>query len=122
MLTEQECEVDKFGKVWYNKNSLTNIFSLAEMASKYKVTFDSEKENAFVIHMQNKEVKFNMMRNGLYGMKPREMDDERKQFLQLQMLNTLEENKRFYSERQLERVKKARDFIYALGCPSTEDI
>ena len=37
------------------------------------------------------------------------------------MLNTVEENKTFYTERQFERAKRARDLFHALGTPSIND-
>jgi hypothetical protein len=38
------------------------------------------------------------------------------------MLSTLEENKTFYTNRQVERAKKARALARALGCPSDADL
>ena len=38
-----------------------------------------------------------------------------------QIFNTVEENKTFYTERQFERAKQARDLFHALGTPSIHD-
>jgi len=38
------------------------------MTSKYKVTYDLEKEKEFLVHMLNKIVLFRQMLNGLYAM------------------------------------------------------
>jgi hypothetical protein len=36
----------------------------------------------------------------------------------IQMVNTLEENKKFFTPRQFERAKSAQDLFHSLGCPS----
>jgi hypothetical protein len=38
------------------------------------------------------------------------------------LLNTLKENKTFYTNHQIERAKVARSLARALGCPSDEDL
>jgi hypothetical protein len=38
------------------------------------------------------------------------------------MLNTLKENKTFFSNRQVERARQARNLARALGCPSDADL
>jgi len=37
-------------------------------------------------------------------------------------VTTVEENKKFYSERQYEQAKRARDFYHAMGTPSIKDL
>jgi len=38
------------------------------MTSGFKVTMDSSKEKAFLVHLPDKIVKFNQLKNNLYGM------------------------------------------------------
>ncbi|MGC8546002.1 MAG: hypothetical protein ACP5NR_08700 [Athalassotoga sp.] len=59
-----------FGKVYYDPTSMANIFGLAQLADKYRVTFDSEVENAFVVHVNDRVVKFARTPEGLYAYKP----------------------------------------------------
>jgi hypothetical protein len=68
--TRQKGSVPGFGKVWYNENAITNIFSFAEMEDKYRITNDSAKEKAFIVHLPNKIVKFQRGANKLYYCKP----------------------------------------------------
>ena len=56
LVSNQICDIPDLGKAWFNKDSIANIISLAHMISKYKVTYDSEKEKAFLVHMPNKIV------------------------------------------------------------------
>ena len=39
-----------FGQVWYHPKAVTNILLLSSMISKFKVTFDSSKDDCFVVH------------------------------------------------------------------------
>jgi len=121
MLTDEVCEVNKFGKSWFNEDSMTNIFSLAEMTDKYRVTFDSEKENAFIVHMKDKEIRFKRLPNGLYALNPAENAGATNTEVKAQFVTTLEENKKFFTPREFERAKKARDLYHAVGPPSIPD-
>jgi hypothetical protein len=44
------------------------------------------------------------------------------QTIGLQMIQTVDENKSYYSQRQVERARKARDLLHTLGCPSIQDL
>ena len=39
-----------FGTVWFHPRGVANILSLAKVKQRYRVTYDSEAENAFVVH------------------------------------------------------------------------
>jgi len=56
LVSNQICDIPDLGKAWFNKDSIAIIISFAHMTSKYKVTYDSEKEKAFLVHMPNKIV------------------------------------------------------------------
>eukprot|EP00957_Ditylum_brightwellii_P066935 5080273-Ditylum_brightwellii.AAC.1 len=60
------------------------------------------------------------MKNGLYGMNPCKDEDE--PTINVQCLNSVEENVKFLSPRQLERAKQAHKLFEALGTPTTADI
>ena len=62
--------VPGFGEVWYHPNAMANIFSFAEMKQKHPITYNSNDEDAFHIHLPNKVIKFNRTSNGLYLYKP----------------------------------------------------
>jgi hypothetical protein len=50
LVTNLKADVVDFGEVWYNPNSVTNIFSMAEMESKYKITYNP---GEFIVHLRN---------------------------------------------------------------------
>jgi len=60
-------EVQNFGTVWYNPQSLANILSLAEVCKKFQVTMDTDVELALCVHRVNKTIiKFQEYTTGLY--------------------------------------------------------
>lgn len=60
-----------FGEVWCNEDAITNIFSFAEMADKYRITINNKDgKDKFVVHIPNgKNVPFQRY-NRLYIHKP----------------------------------------------------
>jgi hypothetical protein len=64
--TKQIADVPGFGMVWYNKTSIANIFGLSDLKKKFRVTFDSEKDDAFTVHMDSGTLQFKCNPEGLY--------------------------------------------------------
>ena len=54
MVSNQVCEVPHLRIHWFNKDSITNIISLAHMIDKFRVTLDSNEEKALLVHFPNK--------------------------------------------------------------------
>ena len=67
IVTTQICDVPYLGTQWFNKNAVTNIIRLADIAEKYQVTMDTEDEKLFTVYLPDKTVKFPQMRGGLYA-------------------------------------------------------
>jgi hypothetical protein len=97
---------------------VANIFSFAKMLKRYRITYDSEIEDAFLVHTQERKVKFKPLANGLYSLNPKKETQHQTHEGNFQMVNTLEENKNVFTPRQFERAKIARDLFHSLGCPS----
>ena len=116
--TNQKATVPGWGEVWFNPHAITNIFSYSEMAKRHRITYDSQKEDAFTVHLPDKKVKFTKTEQGLYIFKPKIKPtiEIREQFV-----TTIEENKAFFTHRQFERAKRARELYHALGTPSIQD-
>lgn len=121
LFTNQRATVPGFGEVWYNKNAITNIFSLAELEKKYRVTYDSKKEKAFIIYMPNKILKFIKSENGLYYYKPKYKTSNKNTSLVNHSIESVDENKKLFTNRQVEQAKLARNIYHALGTPSVHD-
>jgi hypothetical protein len=51
LVTTKRADLQQWGKVWSNEKATTNIISYAEVADKYRITYDAKKEDAFVVHL-----------------------------------------------------------------------
>ena len=61
--------------VWYNPNCLANILSLAIVSDAYRVTLDTEIENALQVHISEHHViKFHRVNSGLYAFDANSVD------------------------------------------------
>ena len=50
VLTVNHCvDLPDYGEVWFSKNSMTNIFSMAEVPDKVPITFDNKVEDAYIV-------------------------------------------------------------------------
>jgi hypothetical protein len=103
MVSEKRCSVPHLGDHWYNEDSITNIMALCDVTDKFRVTMDSSKEKALLVHMPHKVIRFTQMKGGLYAMNPK--DPENNGFLSSQshLGKTLEENMAFLTPRQQKR-------------------
>jgi hypothetical protein len=116
LTTNLKCDVPQWGEAWYNPKVITNIFSYSNMKQKYTITSDSAIDNAFTVHLPGKKVIFVETANGLHIHVSSNKVDQ-----QVQMIQSISENKRFFTTAQFEQAKKARDMYHALGTPSVHD-
>jgi hypothetical protein len=99
LMSKQRCEIPHLGECWYNKHSITNIIALSDMTKKFRVTMDSSKEKALLVHFPNKVVKFKQMKGGLYAMNPKDPENCGSISSQSYLIQTLEENLKYLSPR-----------------------
>jgi hypothetical protein len=52
--------------MWYDETAIANIFGLSDLKKKHRITFDSVKEDAFIVHTDNGNMKFTCNPEGLY--------------------------------------------------------
>jgi hypothetical protein len=86
------------------------------LKKKHRVTYDSEKEDAFIVHMNNDTLKFECNPKGLYTYK---VSDE---YLKKQspLINTVKDNRVGYTQRQFEQAKRAQELYHIVGTPTIE--
>ena len=70
IIIEEEANVTGFVKVLFSKDAIVDIFSLRYPKNFCRVTYDSSKQDAFVWHMDKKQVNFQCNYLGLYIYKP----------------------------------------------------
>ena len=81
-----------YGDVWFHPKAIANILALSNVIKKYRVTYDSGRNNMFVVHKPNELVYFMQSDNGLFY-----HDTENKV---VSFINTVEENKERFNEQQ----------------------
>jgi len=110
IITMHEADMTKAGKVWFNKDAIANILSLGKLAEKYRITFDSAIENAFNIHTEEGIIKFHKNGANLYEHRPSVIKKETgnsRAIASYNHIQTVEENMKMYTPRQIERAKAA---------------
>ena len=63
---KMEVDVPGYGTVWFEPDAIANFFGFTDLVDKHRITYDSAKEDAFLIHMPQKIVKFKRSPKGLY--------------------------------------------------------
>ena len=118
IMTNKIADVPGYGTVWYNENAIANIFGLSDLKKKHRITYDSEKEDAFIVHMgQGKTTKFACSAEGLYHYVVKNENDKEMSNL----ISTIKENRAGYTQRQFERAKTARELYHIVGTPTVEN-
>ena len=132
LVSTKKAIVPGYGEVWYNEKAITNILSQGELTDRYRVTLDSSIENATVVHLHGRTIKFPRQPNNLYAYRP--MKHEYRLFdspncqsaasssAKASFLETVEDNARFFTQQQFERAKRARQLLHTLGCPTIQDL
>ena len=113
--------------MWFDDRAIANIFGLCDLKKKYRVTYDSESEDAFIVHDPVKgNIKFSCTEEGLYAFTP--SDSYRKNLKKNNttvvtncLVASVEENKKGYTERQFKRAKEARALYHKVGTPTVEN-
>ena len=119
-LCSHEGILPNFGAVPYHPDAVTNVMSLASLSDRCRVTFDSDKDNAFLVHAPEKIVRFERNESNLHSHKPDSLNvSAPKKHSHVQ---TVEENQMFCTPRENLRAKKARDLLVSIGSPSVQDL
>jgi hypothetical protein len=105
---------------YYNQNCLVNIISLDLLQEKYHVTFDSAADNVFLVELKDDVfVRFEGFGSGLYVCN---LNDNVNVYNHaISCLNTVSDNKSFYSRREIEGAERAREQQAQLGWPSDRE-
>jgi hypothetical protein len=56
--SNRKANVPGFGKIYYDEDAIANIIGFSDLKKKHRITYDSDKEDAFLVHMDNKIIKF----------------------------------------------------------------
>ena len=94
-------------RVWYHPEAITNIFAFHKMEEFYCITYNTNQKKAFIVYWDNDVVEFKKSSNGLYFYQPKETFKTSKidKNQELSMLNTISENKEFFTPQQISRAQ-----------------
>ena len=112
-------ELRGYGTVWYNPTGIANIISLSKATERgYHVTFDSSEGNAFHLHKSDGTVRvFKQSPKGLYYIDTKE---DTCGHYDVNLVNTVEDNRNKYSQRDYSKAQLARKVQKIIGRPSTK--
>ena len=81
-----------FGKVWFDEQTIANIFALADLKKKYHVTYDPAIEDVFIVHHENKEpLKFKCTDHGIYVFTLPVCHEDKKDLTESHLVDTVKE-------------------------------
>ena len=107
MKSHQKCDIPYINELWYNKNYITNIISIKYMTEKFCVMTNLKEEQALLVHMTNRIVKFGQFSNGLHAMDTNNENSFIITNKKYQLMNKIEENLKFISLIQKKQAKQA---------------
>jgi hypothetical protein len=118
MLLKKQATIENYKhKVWYSADAITNIFSLKQVKKQYRVTYDSDNE-CFVVHRQIfglPDMVFQEHESGLHYYDPRDQSGT------FSFVETVQENKSYFSKWQVRAADAARRLYKCVSHPSVED-
>jgi len=113
-------DIKNFGTVWYNPDSLANIFSLAAVRKLCRITMDTSVEAALCVHCSDGSImKFIKYRSGLYyhdaaaAVQP----NSNKNVIDYSFVSTVANNKAQFTRCEIEGADKARALYRKIGRP-----
>ena len=64
----KQAMVPGFGTVWFDERAIANIFAMQDLKQQHHITYDSDVEDAFLVHRKGKDpVKFKCTSQGIYA-------------------------------------------------------
>jgi hypothetical protein len=103
--------------VWYSKKAITNIICLKKVIKCYWATYDSKLDTTFVVHRSAfglPDLLFEMHPCGLHMCYPKRVGG-------FEFVQTVEDNMKLFTKRQIAGAVQARDLYKKLIYPSTAD-
>ena len=111
------------GAVWFNEASIANILSLADVRKVCRVTMDTDEETAMLVHRTDGSImRFQEHSSGLYVFDASSGKEASKDAINTySMLQTVAEQKRLFSRREVDAADVARALYRKIGRPGREE-
>ena len=108
----------KPAETWFSPKAITNLLSFKSLNEIYCITYNSKKDKAFIVHRSEygmTDLRFVEHPSGLHILE-RPDGESGSTFVQ-----TVKENMKMFTERQIKSAAKARELYEILQCPSQLD-
>ena len=116
-MIKQQGTLPGHGTVWYHPQVSVNIVSMAKLKQQYHITYDSGKDNAFIVrehdNTQTKYI-FHESDDGLYY---HEVNSTQQIYI-----TTVTENKQKYSQNDVKRADGVRALQKVIGHPTAKQL
>jgi len=118
VIVTQMGDLDGYGPVWYHPDAIANILSLSNVQKRFHVRYDSQEGDYFTLIRDDGSTRtFRPTKKGLYS-SPILPTRTYKTDEDIILVNTVEENKKEYTRREVKRATEARRLMAIIGRPS----
>ena len=117
MMITKQGTLHGHGLVWYHPQVSINILSMAKLKQQYRITYDSDNENAFIVkEHDNSQIKyiFHESYDGLYY---HDMVNTQQVYI-----TTVAENKQKYSQSDVKKADGVRTLQKVIGHPTAKQL
>ena len=113
-------------EAYFSPDAIANIVSMKDIIRNYRVTMDSTIENTIVVHMPGHGLKFVGCGNGLYYLDISDMNTHKvnasvSTYLPISLLNVANNNKAYFTRREVEGADLARLIQGRIGWPGDDE-
>jgi len=115
--THMQCEVKGLDQpTWYHPEFITNVLSLGLLKKKYRITYDSAVDSAFIVHRPGrKNMRFECTPGGLHYLEVNPSEE-------VSLVETVQDNSCGFSSSQIKDAKVSRELMAKLSYPSEKDM
>jgi hypothetical protein len=116
LTTNMKADLKGYGKVWFDKHTITNILSSKNVSEKegFHVSYDSAGDNGFTIHKPDGQVIHLLM-------DPDGLHYHNFTNPEVSIIQMVKQNEDSYSQHQLEQARLAKGLYTKVGHPSQQD-
>ena len=102
-----------YGDVWFKREGIANILSLARVTRLYRVRYDSDNGNCFRMEREGHSMYFCQSQEGLFYFDTRHEG--------YSLIHSVSENEKRFTPRQVSQANDARRAYAMVGRPSMKD-
>ena len=117
LMITQQGTLPGHGTVWYHPQVSVNILSMAKLKQQYHITYDSGKENAFIVREHDNTKTKYIFHESYDGLYYHEVNSTQQIYI-----TTVTENKQKYSQNDVKRADGVRALQKIIGHPTARQL